>query len=115
MVSLALDRIKHHVGRIAAAWPGLPAKFERTSDILMVEFADRGVLGIVLIIAFFVAVGVALAYLVFRLTRPLRLWIIALPRNTPQGRLKKLGARALEEGGLLRLNEAGLKRLAERG
>jgi len=95
MVSSALDRIKHHVGRIAAAWPGLPAKFERTSDILMVEFADRGVTGIALIIAFFVGVGVALAYLVFWLTRPLRLWTIALPRNTPQGRLKKLGARAL--------------------
>ena len=95
MVSSTLDRIKHHVGRIGVAWPGLPAKFERTSDILMVEFADRGVLGIALIIAFFVAVGVALAYFVFRLTRPLRLWTIALPRNTPHGRLKKLGARAL--------------------
>ena len=95
MVSSALDRIKHHVGRIGAAWPELPAKFERTRDILMVEFADRGVSGIAVIIAFFVAVGIALAYLVFRLTRPLRLWIIALPRNTPQGRLKKLGGRAL--------------------
>ncbi|WP_119391819.1 mechanosensitive ion channel domain-containing protein [Taklimakanibacter lacteus] len=95
MVSSMLDRIKHHVGRITAAWPGLPAKFERTWDILMVEFADRGVAGIALVIAFFVAVGVGLAYLVFRLSRPLRLWIIALPRNTPQGRLKKLGGRAL--------------------
>jgi small-conductance mechanosensitive channel len=95
MVSSALDRIKRHVERIAAAWPGLPAKFERTSDIMMVEFADRGITGIALIIAFFVGVGVVLAYLVFRLSRPLRLWIIALPRNTPQGRLKKLGARAL--------------------
>lgn len=95
MVSSGLDRIKHHVGRIAMAWPGLPAKFERTGNILMVEFADRGVIGVALIIAFFVGVGVALAYLVFRLTRPLRLWTIALPRNTPQGRLKKLGARAL--------------------
>jgi small-conductance mechanosensitive channel len=95
MVSSALDRIKHHLGRIAMAWPALPAKFERTSDILMVEFADHGVAGIAFIIAIFVAVGVALAYLVFRLSRPLRLWIIALPRNTPQGRLKKFAGRAL--------------------
>lgn len=95
MVSSALDRIKHHVGRIAAAWPGLPAKFGRTGDIMMVEFANRGIIGIALIIAFFIAVGVGLAYLVFWLTRPLRLWIIALPRNTPQGRLKKLGGRLL--------------------
>ena len=65
------------------------------ANILMVEFADRGIIGIALIIAFFVAVGVGLAYIVFRLSRPLRLWIIALPRNTPQGRFKKLGGRAL--------------------
>jgi len=95
MVSSTLDRIRHHLGRIAMAWPALPAKFERTSDILMVEFADHGVAGIAFIIAIFIAVGVALAYLVFRLSRPLRLWIIALPRNTPQGRLKKFAGRAL--------------------
>lgn len=95
MVSSTLDRIKRHLERIAMAWPGLPAKFERTSDILMVEFEDRGVVGIALIIAFFIAVGAGLAYLAFRLLRPLRLWTIALPRNTPQGRLKKMWGRLL--------------------
>ena len=30
-----------------------------------------------------------------RLTRPLRLWIIALPHDTPQGRVKKVGGRFL--------------------
>ena len=94
MVSTALHRIKQHLERVAMAWPGLPAKYERTSDIIMVEFADRGVIGIALLIAFFIAVGVGLAYLAFRLTRPLRLWIIALPHETPQGRLKKLGGRS---------------------
>ena len=95
MVSSMLDRIKRHLERIATAWPGLSAKFQRTNDILMVEFAERGVLGIALIIAFFIAVGVGLAYLAFRLTRPLRLWVIALPRNTPQGRLRKIWGRLL--------------------
>src|SRR5689334_5273196 len=62
MVSMALERIKKHLGRIAMAWPGLSAKYERTSDIIMVEFADRGVTGIALLIAFFIAVGAGLAY-----------------------------------------------------
>lgn len=95
VVSSTLDRIKQHLARIAEAWPGLSAKFERTSDILMVEFAERGVAGIALIIAFFIAVGAGLAYLALRLTRPLRLWTIAQPRNTPQGRLKKIWGRFL--------------------
>lgn len=95
MVSAMLERIKRHLERIAMAWPGLPAKYQRTSDIMMVEFADRGVTGIALLIAFFIAVGVGLAYLALRLTRPLRLWIIALPRDTPQGRVKKIGGRLL--------------------
>lgn len=95
LVSTALERIKKHLGRLTMAWPGLPAKYERTKDILMVEFADRGVTGIALIIAFFVAVGLGLAYLALRLTRPLRLWIIAQPHETPQGRLKKVGGRFL--------------------
>jgi small-conductance mechanosensitive channel len=95
MVSSTLDRIKAHLQRIAAAWPLLGAKFERASNILMVEFADRGILGVALIIAFFVGVGAALAYIVYRLTRPLRLWTIALPHNTPQGRAKKLGGRLI--------------------
>ncbi|WP_368910978.1 mechanosensitive ion channel family protein [Taklimakanibacter deserti] len=95
MVSTTLERIKQHLGRLAMAWPGLPAKYQRAKDILMVEFAERGVAGIALLIVFFIAVGVGLAYLALRLTRPLRLWIIALPRDTPQGRLKKVGGRFL--------------------
>lgn len=95
MVSVALHRVKQHLERIAKAWPGLPAKYQRTRDILMVEFADRGVGGIALLIAFFIGVGVGLAYLALRLTRPLRLWIIALPRDTPQGRVKKISGRFL--------------------
>jgi small-conductance mechanosensitive channel len=95
MVSTALERIKKHLGRIAMAWPGLSAKYQRTSDIIMVEFADRGVTGIALLIAFFIAVGAGLAYLALRLTRPLRLWIIALPHTTPEGRVKEVGGRLL--------------------
>lgn len=95
MVSTTLERVKQHLGRLAMAWPGLPAKYQRARDILMVEFADRGVVGVALLIVFFIAVGAGLAYLALRLTRPLRLWIIALPHTTPQGRVKKIAGRFL--------------------
>lgn len=95
MVSMALHRIKQHLARLATAWSELPAKYERARDILVVEFAERGVLGIALLIIFFVAVGVGLAYLALRFTRPLRLWTIALSHETPQGRLRKVGGRFL--------------------
>lgn len=95
MVSSSLDRIKAHVERLIAAIPGLPQKFERARNILSLEFADRGIWGIALLVAFFIAVGFGLSYIALKLTRPLRLWTIAMPRTTPQGRVKKLGGRFL--------------------
>ncbi len=94
-VSLALDRIKRHVERIAMAAPDLPRQFERARSITMLEFSDRGLLAVFLLIAVFIAAGIALAMLVFRLTVRFRRWLIALPRNTPRGRAKKIGSRIL--------------------
>jgi small-conductance mechanosensitive channel len=95
MVSSSLDRIRNHVAGIAQAWPLLPQKFERVRDFMMAEFADRGRFYIAGIVLLFVGVGTGLSYIAIRLSRPLRLWTIALPRNTPQGRMRKFGGRAL--------------------
>ena len=93
MVSSSLDRIKAHIKAIAAAFPELPVRFAQARSILTLEVADRGIAVIALLTAFFVAVGIALSYVAFKLSRPLRLWTISMPRNTPHGRVKKLGGR----------------------
>jgi len=95
MVSSGLDRFKAHVERIALAFPDLPNQFARTKNIAMQEFSDRGLFGVFLLFAAFIAAGLGLMRLVYRLTRRFRLWLISLPRDTPQGRAKKVGSRIL--------------------
>ncbi|OWK19313.1 hypothetical protein AJ88_44990 [Mesorhizobium amorphae CCBAU 01583] len=48
-----------------------------------------------MLIAMFIAAGLALTSATYKLTRPFRLWIIAQPKDTPIGRAKKIGGRTL--------------------
>lgn len=95
LVSSGLDGVKQHFKRITTAWLELPGKFARLRGIMMAEFANRGAITVALLVALFVGVGVALSYVVMKLTRPLRLWTIAQDRHTPQGRVRKFGGRIL--------------------
>ncbi|TJX12692.1 MAG: mechanosensitive ion channel family protein, partial [Mesorhizobium sp.] len=61
----------------------------------MQDMSRKGPPGVFLLIAMFIAAGVALAWATYRLTRPFRLWIIAQPKDTPIGRAKKIGGRTL--------------------
>jgi small-conductance mechanosensitive channel len=89
-MSSALAKVKDHLQRLSAATTRLPQQFERARDILMLDLPDSrpG-----LLILFFVAVGAALAQVAHWLTNGLRDWIIAQPKDSPQGRAKKLGGR----------------------
>lgn len=109
-MSAALARVKTHLQRLAAATTRLPQELERARTIMMLEFADRGLVGIALLIAFFIAVGAAAARLTHWLTAGLRRWTTAQPKNTPQGRAKKFGGRfifGLLKVGAFMLGSAG--------
>ncbi|MEI9405806.1 mechanosensitive ion channel family protein [Mesorhizobium argentiipisi] len=95
MASSTLDRIKHHIERIARTVPLLPGQFARVRTETMDDMSRKGPLGVFLLIAMFIAAGVALTWATYRLTRPFRLWIIAQPKDTPIGRAKKIGGRTL--------------------
>ncbi|RUW04144.1 MAG: mechanosensitive ion channel family protein [Mesorhizobium sp.] len=95
MASSMLDRIKHHVERIVQTLPLLPGQFARVQAKTMEDMSSRGPAGVLLLIAIFIAAGVALTWATYKLTRSFRLWIIAQPKDTPIGRAKKIGSRAL--------------------
>ncbi|ANT48610.1 mechanosensitive ion channel family protein [Mesorhizobium amorphae] len=95
MASSTLDRIKHHIERIVRTLPLLPGQFARVRAETMADMSSKGSAGVLLLIAIFIAAGLALTWATYKLTRPFRLWIIAQPKDTPIGRAKKIGGRSL--------------------
>ncbi|WP_246689012.1 mechanosensitive ion channel family protein [Mesorhizobium sp. WSM4310] len=95
MASSTLDRIKHHIERIVRTLPSLPGQFARVREATMEDMSSRGPAGVFLLIAIFIAAGLALTWATYKLTRPFRLWIIAQSKDTPIGRAKKIGGRTL--------------------
>jgi small-conductance mechanosensitive channel len=92
-ISSALDMIRGHIDEMADAVPTLPAQSARAWTILDLEFEGVGLVGIVVLILGLVAVGLGLVWIMFRLTRGYRNWMKAMPKDTPQGRVRNLGAR----------------------
>ncbi|MER9333808.1 mechanosensitive ion channel family protein [Mesorhizobium sp. M0293] len=95
MASSTLDRIRHHIERIVRTLPLLPGQFARVRAETMQDMSSKGPAGVLILIAMFIAAGLALTWATYKLTRPFRLWIIAQPKDTPTGRAKKIGGRAL--------------------
>ncbi|EJN03096.1 mechanosensitive ion channel family protein [Phyllobacterium sp. YR531] len=95
MVSSSLDNVKLHIERTARTIPDLPRQFMQARSTVMSELSDRGLLGVFMLVAIFIAAGFALQKLVFRLTVRYRRWLISLSKDTPQGRAKKISARFL--------------------
>jgi moderate conductance mechanosensitive channel len=95
MLSTIIESIRGHIQNLLAAAPRLPAQFERTRIILLLEFKSKGLAGLFLLIFGFLAAGLGLDKLVRRLMRPYLSWMKSIPFDTPRGRLRSLGARAL--------------------
>ncbi|MEI9412812.1 mechanosensitive ion channel family protein [Mesorhizobium salmacidum] len=95
MASSTLDRIRHHIERIVRTLPLLPGQFARVRAETMQDMSSKGSAGVFVLIAMFIAAGLALTWASYKLTRPFRLWIIAQPKETPVGRAKKIGGRTL--------------------
>lgn len=95
MASSTLDGIRHHIERIVRTLPLLPSQFARVRAETMEDMSSKGPAGVFVLIAMFIAAGLALTWATYKLTRPFRLWIIAQSKDTPVGRAKKIGGRLL--------------------
>lgn len=85
--------IRLHLAALAAAVPTLPAEFERTGRILMLEFEKRGLFSVLVLIAGFVALGFGAEWLYYRVAAGVEKWIVALPLDTERERLRAVAVR----------------------
>lgn len=95
MASSTLDRIKHHIEKIVRTLPLLLGQFARVRAETMEDMSSKGSASVFMLIAMFIAAGLALTWATYKVTRPFRLWVIAQSKDTPIGRAKKIGGRAL--------------------
>jgi small-conductance mechanosensitive channel len=95
MASSTLDRIRHHIERIVRTLPLLPGQFARVRAETIEDMSSKGSASVFILIAMFISAGLALTWATYKVTRPFRLWVIAQPKDTPIGRAKKIGGRAL--------------------
>jgi small-conductance mechanosensitive channel len=95
MLSNTLASIREHAQSLLSAIPELPAQIERARTILSNEFETTGLLGILALIFGFVAAGFGLDRLARYLLRGYLAWMKTLDFQTPHGRVKALGARAI--------------------
>jgi moderate conductance mechanosensitive channel len=90
-VSQALDdrlaAIREHIVALAATVPDLPNQFQRGHDLVTANLGDRGRTKALLLLAFFVGLGIVVEWLFRKATQRARAHLDALPADTVKGRL----------------------------
>jgi moderate conductance mechanosensitive channel len=95
VLSTTLTMIKTHGQTVMKAFPRLPAQFERARTILLFEFEEQGVLGILALIAGFIAAGFGFDRLARWALKGYISRMKLIPTTNPHGRLNGLAMRML--------------------
>jgi small-conductance mechanosensitive channel len=85
--------MRAHISALVAALPKLPAEFERAGIILSLEFQERGLLRILVLIAVFVALGFGAERLYHWIGKGAYNYIISLKLDTVAQRLRAVAIR----------------------
>jgi small-conductance mechanosensitive channel len=85
--------IRQHVANLVAALPTLPREFERVGIILSLEFEERGLIRVLLLVLGFVALGFGAEWLFRRATRGAQRWIVDVPLDTVSQRVRAVAIR----------------------
>ncbi|MGH6933544.1 MAG: mechanosensitive ion channel domain-containing protein [Dongiaceae bacterium] len=88
-----ITAIRAHLAALAAAAPTIPRELNRTSIILSLEFQERGLVNILILIATFVGLGFGVEWLFRRMTRDFQHWFMNVPLVTAGQRLRAVAIR----------------------
>ena len=88
-----LQVLRDNLALLGAAFPLLPGELREAWIILSLEFQEKGLFSILVLIAAFAAVGVACVWAYWRLTTGFRNWLIASEIRSVGDRLRAMLAR----------------------
>jgi small-conductance mechanosensitive channel len=91
--AMRMAAIHDHVAALAKAIPDYPAELMRAGARFSQEFRDRGILRMLLLIAGFAALGFGAEQLYHRIGARIERWIVALPLDTVEQRLRAMAIR----------------------
>src|SRR5262245_25826597 len=85
--------IRAHVASLIAGLPRVPGELERAGIILSLEFQERGLWRVLLLIGGFAALGLGVEWLFWQITRGPQKWIVTVPLDTVGQRLRAVAIR----------------------
>jgi small-conductance mechanosensitive channel len=104
-VSQALDgrlaAIREHLAALAGTVPDFPNQFKRGHDLVTADLGEHGRTKALLLLAFFVGLGIAVEWLFRKATQRARARLDSLPLETPSDRLRVVALRFAVAVGLV--------------
>ena len=93
MMAARTAGMRDHLAALAAAAPRLPGEFRNAADRLLAELRGRSLLGVLILVLGFVALGAGTEWVFRRVTARPQQRIVALPIETPSERMRAIGLR----------------------
>jgi small-conductance mechanosensitive channel len=93
MMAIRTAGMREHLAALAAAAPRLPGEFRNAADRLLAELRGRRLVGVLILVLGFVALGAGTEWLFKRVTAHPQQRIVAFPMETVSERVRAMGLR----------------------
>jgi moderate conductance mechanosensitive channel len=93
MMAARTANLREHLASLASAAPRLPGEFRSAADRLLAELRGRRLVGVLILVLGFVALGAGTEWIFTRVTARPRQRIVALPIETTSERVRAIGLR----------------------
>ncbi len=93
MMAVRTEGLREHLASLAAAAPHLPAEFRNAAERLLAELRGRRLVGVLILVLGFVALGAGTEWVFRRVTASPQRRIAALPIETASERMRAIGLR----------------------
>ena len=93
MMAARTASMREHLASLAAAAPRLPSEFRNAADRLLAELRGRRLVGVLILVLGFVALGAGTEWLFRKVTARPQQRIVAMPMETVPERMRAIGLR----------------------